>query len=421
MMDHQIQSLLQQEWQRQCNEICFIASENLVSSEVMIGQSSVATNKYAEGMVKARYYGGCDVVDQIETLAIERCRRLFGVKYVNVQPHSGASANLAVMLAVLEPGDKFMGLALSHGGHLSHGADGNVSSQVYQPSYYHVDEETGLLDYDAVRSKVLKERPKLLIAGYSAYAHDIEWKKFRQMADEVGAILLADISHISGMVAAKLLNDPAPYAHIITSTTHKSLRGPRGAIIMVPSDEQLAKKIDKAVFPGLQGGPMMHTICAKAIAFEEALSDEFIAYQRQVIANAQIMHDAFVAKGVLSVTGSAKTHQFTLDCTSIGLRGVDVESHLGALGIWVNKYPLPFDKFPMSVTGGARLGSLIVTARLFSEEDLSMLIGHMADFMLSGFGNSEGQVLRSEVVRLCLKYPIPERFPPLCKDKIGNL
>ncbi len=396
--------LIDKELARQRGGIELIASENFTSSEVIRAMGSCLTNKYAEGYPGARYYGGCEVVDQVEQLAIDRLKELFGAEYANVQPHSGAQANAAVFLACLQPGDVVLGFDLSHGGHLSHGSPVNYSGKVYRPVFYGVEKETGRIDMNKVREKALSEKPKLIICGASAYSRDWDYETFRSIADEVGALLLADIAHPAGMIAAKLLNDPLPHCHIITSTTHKTLRGPRGGIIMMGKNidnpwgrlTQKGNKIkmsailNSGVFPGMQGGPLEHVIAAKAVAFGEALKPSFTEYQTQVKKNAQVMCEALMNKGYGVVSGGTDNHLMLIDLRSKGLTGKVAEQALVAAELTVNKNMVPFDDQSPLVTSGIRIGSPAITSRGFKEAE-SIKVVEWIDEVLTNVNNSDTQ------------------------------
>lgn len=413
-------SLIQKELERQRHGIELIASENFASPQVMNAMGSCLTNKYAEGYPKARYYGGCEVVDEIEQLAIDRLKLLFGAEYANVQPHSGAQANAAVFLATLQPGDTFMGFDLAHGGHLSHGAAANYSGKVYRPVFYGVEEATGLIDMDKVEAIALREKPKMIICGASAYARDWDYERFRQIADKVGALLLADIAHPAGLIAAKLLNDPMPHCHIVTSTTHKTLRGPRGGIIMMGHNFEnpwgrttkkgelikMSSILNSGVFPGMQGGPLEHVIAAKAVAFGEALQPEFVTYGRQARANAQAMAQAFVQKGYHIVSGGTENHLMLIDLRSKGVTGKAADAALGKAHITVNKNMVPFDTQSAMVTSGIRVGTAAVTSRGFTESDCVTVV----DWMDQVITNSENESLIAdigiEVNKFMQKFPL---------------
>ena len=375
--------LIQKEMDRQRDGIELIASENFTSQAVLDAMGSCLTNKYAEGYPRRRYYGGCEVVDEIEQLAIDRLKELFGAEYANVQPHAGAQANAAVFLACLKAGDTVMGLDLAHGGHLSHGSPVNFSGKMFRPTFYGVDKETGIIDMDEVEKRALAEKPKLIVCGASAYARDWDYKRFREIADKVGAILLADIAHPAGLIAAGLLNDPMEYCHVVTSTTHKTLRGPRGGIIMVGRNfenpwglttksgkvKKMSSIFNSAVFPGMQGGPLEHVIAAKAVAFGEALQPEFKDYCKQVINNAQAMAKAFTDKGYKVISGGTDNHLMLIDMRSKGVTGKQTEEALVQADITVNKNMVPFDTESPMVTSGIRIGTAAVTTRGFTEAD----------------------------------------------------
>jgi len=400
--DKQIFDLILEEQERQIHGIELIASENFVSDQVMEAAGSVLTNKYAEGYPGKRYYGGCEVVDVIEQIAIDRAAALFGAEYVNVQPHSGSQANTAVFAACLKPGDKILGFDLSHGGHLTHGSPVNFSGKLYTPSFYGVEKETGVLNYDTIQEIASKEQPKMIIAGASAYSRDMDFKRFREIADSVGALLLADISHPSGLIAKGLLNDPIPHCHIVTTTTHKTLRGPRGGIIMMGKDfenpwglttpkgeiRMMSHVLDMAVFPGNQGGPLEHIIAAKAVAFGEALSDEFFTYQMQVQKNAKAMAAAFVKRGYHLISGGTDNHMMLIDLRNKGISGKDAEIALGKAEITVNKNMVPFDDKSPFVTSGIRVGTPAITTRGLVESDMETIVD-LIDRVLSNATNDE--------------------------------
>lgn len=377
MRDEKIFSLINEEKDRQTNGLELIASENYASEQVISAMGSILTNKYAEGLPGKRYYGGCEVVDKIEQLAIDRLCKLFNASWANVQPHSGAQANAAVFLACLNPGDKILGFDLSHGGHLTHGSPVNFSGKLYKPFFYGVKQETGLIDYDTLEETAKKERPKLIICGASAYSRDWDYARIRKVADEIGALILADISHPSGMIASKLLNDPLDFCHIVTSTTHKTLRGPRGGIIMMRENiknpyglkwkngnlKSMGALLDAAVFPGTQGGPLEHVIGAKAVAFGEAMTDEFKQYMVRVKANAKLMSELFLEKGYNIVSGGTDNHCMLIDLRSKGITGKDAEELLGKAEITVNKNMVPFDTESPFITSGIRIGTAAITTR----------------------------------------------------------
>jgi len=386
--DNLIFDLIEEEKERQLNGIELIASENFVSDQVMKAQGSVLTNKYAEGYPGKRYYGGCEIVDIVEQIAIDRAKELFGAEYVNVQPHSGSQANTAVFSVCLKPGDKILGFDLSHGGHLTHGSPVNFSGKLYQTSFYGVEKETGVLNYDKIQETATQEQPNLIIAGASAYSRDIDFKRFRQIADSVGAILLADISHPSGMIAKGILNDPLPHCHIVTTTTHKTLRGPRGGMIMMGKDfenpfgetlksgklKKMSSLLQSAVFPGNQGGPLEHVIAAKAIAFGEALTDEFLEYQIQVKENAAAMAEIFVEKGYDLISGGTDNHMMLIDLRNKNISGKDAEIALGKADITVNKNMVPFDDKSPFVTSGIRVGTAAITTRGLKQSDMEAVV-----------------------------------------------
>jgi len=400
--DKQIFDLILEEQDRQIHGIELIASENFVSDQVMEAAGSVLTNKYAEGYPGKRYYGGCEVVDVIEQIAIDRAKDLFGAEYVNVQPHSGSQANTAVYAACLKPGDKILGFDLSHGGHLTHGSPVNFSGKLYQPVFYGVDQETGVLNYDKIQEIATKEQPKMIIAGASAYSRDMDFKRFREIADSVGALLLADISHPAGLIAKGLMSDPIPHCHIVTTTTHKTLRGPRGGIIMMGKDfenpwglttpkgeiRMMSHILDMSVFPGNQGGPLEHIIAAKAVAFGEALSDEFFTYAMQVQKNAKAMAAAFVKRGYNIISGGTDNHMMLIDLRNKGISGKDAETALGKAEITVNKNMVPFDDKSPFVTSGIRVGTPAITTRGMVESDMEIIVD-LIDRVLSNHTNDE--------------------------------
>lgn len=386
--DTAIFDLIQEEKERQINGLELIASENFVSNQVMEAAGSVLTNKYAEGYPGKRYYGGCYVVDQVEQLAIDRAKELFGAEYVNVQPHSGSQANSAVFAACLKPGDKFLGFDLSHGGHLTHGSPVNFSGRLYQPVFYGVERETGRLDYDKIEEIALREKPKMIIAGASSYSREIDYKRFREIADKVDAILFADMAHPAGLIAKGILQDPVPYCHICTSTTHKTLRGPRGGIIVIGKDfdnpfgltlkdgsvRKMSSLIDSAIFPGNQGGPLEHIIAAKAVAFGEALTDNFLHYSIQVNKNAKIMAEAFMQKGYNIISGGTDNHLMLIDLRNKNISGKQAEEALGKADITVNKNMVPFDDKSPFVTSGIRIGTPAITTRGLKEDDMLVIV-----------------------------------------------
>ena len=388
MKDKQIFDLIIEEQKRQINGIELIASENFVSEQVMEAAGSILTNKYAEGYPTKRYYGGCEVVDVVEQIAIDRAKELFGVEYVNVQPHSGSQANTAVFAACLKPGDKILGFDLSHGGHLTHGSPVNFSGKIYNPSFYGVEPETGQFDYDKIQAIATKEQPKLIIAGASAYCRDMDFKRFREIADSVGAILLGDISHPAGLIAKGLMNNPIPHCHIVTTTTHKTLRGPRGGMIMMGKDfenpfglttpkgelRMMSSLLDLAIFPGNQGGPLMHIIAAKAVAFGEALTDNFLNYQIQVQKNAKAIAEAFNEKGYKLISGGTDNHMILIDLRNKNITGKEAENALVKAHITVNKNMVPFDDKSPFVTSGIRIGTPAITTRGLVESDMKVIV-----------------------------------------------
>jgi len=398
--DKQIFDLILEEQDRQIHGLELIASENFVSDEVMEAAGSVLTNKYAEGYPGKRYYGGCEVVDVIEQIAIDRAKELFGAEYANVQPHSGSQANTAVYHACLKPGDTILGFDLSHGGHLTHGSPVNFSGRLYNPVFYGVDKETGRLDYDKIQEIATKEQPKLIIAGASAYSRDMDFERFRVIADSVGAILFADISHPAGLIAKGLMNDPIPHCHIVSTTTHKTLRGPRGGLILMGKDfpnpfglttpkgeiRMMSSLLDLAVFPGNQGGPLMHIIAAKAVAFGEALTDEFFRYALQLQKNANAMADAFVKRGYDIISGGTDNHMMLIDLRNKNISGKDAENALVKAEITVNKNMVPFDDKSPFVTSGIRVGTAAVTTRGLVEEDMETIVA-LIDKVLSDHTN----------------------------------
>ena len=403
--DPTVAEIIQHELQRQRDHLELIASENFTSAAVLAAQGSVLTNKYAEGLPRKRYYGGCEYIDQVEQLAIDRAKELFGAAHANVQPHSGAQANFAVFLALLEPGDTIMGMDLSHGGHLTHGSPVNVSGKWFKVRHYGVNQETERLDYDQIRELALKERPKLIICGYSAYPRVIEFDKFRAIADEVGAYLLADIAHIAGLVATGHHPNPIPHCHVVTTTTHKTLRGPRGGLILT-NDPELGKKFDKAVFPGSQGGPLEHVIAAKAVAFGEALKPEFKTYSGQVIANAQAMAKGLSDRGFKLVSGGTDNHLMLVDLRSIGMTGKRADALLGDANITANKNTVPFDPESPFVTSGLRLGSPAVTTRGMGEAEFTEIANIIADRLLNPEDEAVKQNCLSRVASLCDRFPL---------------
>ncbi|MBD2521638.1 serine hydroxymethyltransferase [Nostoc sp. FACHB-133] len=403
--DPAIAELINDELQRQRDHLELIASENFTSAAVLAAQGSVLTNKYAEGLPGKRYYGGCEYVDKIEQLAINRAKQIFGAAHANVQPHSGAQANFAVFLSLLQPGDKIMGMDLSHGGHLTHGSPVNVSGKWFQVSHYGVSQQTEQLDYDQIRELALRERPKLLICGYSAYPRIIDFEKFRSIADEVGAYLLADIAHIAGLVASGLHPDPIPHCHVVTTTTHKTLRGPRGGLILT-SDAELGKKLDKSVFPGTQGGPLEHVIAGKAVAFGEALKPEFKTYSAQVIENARALAEQLQNRGLKLVSNGTDNHLLLVDLRSVNLTGKQADQLVSTVNITANKNTIPFDPQSPFVTSGLRLGSPAMTTRGLGVAEFTEIANIISDRLLSPDSDVVTQDCRQRVAALCDRFPL---------------
>ena len=407
--DPALGAVISGELRRQQDQIELIASENIVSRAVLETQGSVLTNKYAEGYPGKRYYGGCEVVDEAEVLAIERAKALFGCEFANVQPHSGSQANQAVFMATLTPGDTFMGMDLAAGGHLTHGKSVNQSGKWFRPVSYAVRPQDHLIDYDQAAELAMAEKPKVIIAGGSAYSRHIDFARFRQIADSVGALLMADIAHYAGLVAGGVYPNPFPYAHVVTTTTHKTLRGPRGGLILT-NDKKLAKKLDSAVFPGLQGGPLMHVIAAKAVAFGEALRPEFKAYARQVIDNARALADSLQEAGFRIVSNGTDSHLMLVDLTPKGVSGADAEIALERAGITTNKNGIPFDPLPPVQTSGIRVGTPAGTTRGFGEAEFRQVgrwIGEVLDGVAAGGDNSAVEArVRGEVLALTKRFPI---------------
>ncbi|NJW51433.1 serine hydroxymethyltransferase [Salinimicrobium oceani] len=418
--DKELFDLIEAEKERQLNGLELIASENFVSEQVLEAAGSVLTNKYAEGYPGKRYYGGCDVVDEVENLAIERLKELFNAEYANVQPHSGSQANTAVFHACMKPGDKFLGFDLSHGGHLTHGSPVNFSGKLYQPVFYGVDKETGLIDYDEVQKIAEKEQPKMIIAGASAYSREIDYKRFREIADSVGAILFADIAHPAGLIAKGLLSDPIPHCHVVSSTTHKTLRGPRGGIIMMGKDfdnpfgeklkngslKKMSALLNSGVFPGNQGGPLEHIIAAKAVAFGEALTDEFLHYTVQVKKNAKRMAEAFMKKGYDVISGGTDNHMMLIDLRNKNISGKDAEEALGKAEITVNKNMVPFDDKSPFVTSGIRIGTPAVTTRGLKEDDMDTIV-ELIDRVITNYQDEDKlEGVREDVLDLMQGRPL---------------
>ena len=404
--DPDLWKALKGELERQEDHIELIASENYTSLRVLEAQGSVLTNKYAEGYPGKRYYGGCEFVDEAETLAIERAKELFGADYANVQPHSGSSANLAVYLALCEPGDVILGMSLDHGGHLSHGTSVNYSGKTYQSFQYGLDEKTGDIDYEQVESLAKEHKPKMIIAGFSAFSGIVDWKKFRMIADEVGAYLLVDMAHVAGLVATNLYPSPVPFADVITTTTHKTLRGPRGGLILGKQNKEIEKKINSAIIPGSQGGPLMHVIAAKAVCFKEALEPEFTSYQAQVLKNANTMCQVFQERGVEIVSKGTKNHMFLVDLINKEITGKDVEESLGRANITLNKNAVPNDPQSRFVTSGLRIGTPAITTRGFKEKEASQVATWICDVLKDLNSEDEIKRVKSEVKELCKEFPV---------------
>ena len=403
--DPSIAKLINNELSRQETHLELIASENFASKAVMEAQGSVLTNKYAEGLPNKRYYGGCEHIDEIEQLAIERAKNLFGANWANVQPHSGAQANFAVFLSLLKPGDTIMGMDLSHGGHLTHGSPVNVSGKWFKTCHYEVDQRTEMLDMEAIRKKAIKNQPKLIICGFSAYPRKIDFQAFRSIADEVNAYLLADIAHIAGLVASGLHPNPIPYCDVVTTTTHKTLRGPRGGLIL-SKDEELGKKLDKAVFPGTQGGPLEHVIAAKAVAFKEASESEFKIYSQRVISNAQVLSNQLQKRGISIVSKGTDNHIVLLDLRSIGMTGKIADQLVSDIKITANKNTVPFDPESPFVTSGLRLGSAALTTRGFDEQAFEDVGNIIADRLLNPNDEDIKEKSIKKVSELCNKFPL---------------
>ena len=420
MRDQVIFDLIQEEKNRQLHGIELIASENFVSEQVMEAMGSVLTNKYAEGLPGKRYYGGCEVVDKVEQLAIDRLCQLFGASWANVQPHSGAQANAAVFLACLQPGDKILGFDLSHGGHLTHGSPVNFSGKLYRPYFYGVSKETGLVDYDLMEETAKRELPKMIICGASAYSRDWDYARIRKVADEIGALVLADISHPAGLIAAKLLNDPLEHCHIVTTTTHKTLRGPRGGVIMMRHNienpfglkwnngnlKSMGALLDAAVFPGIQGGPLEHVIASKAVAFGEALSPEYKTYMQQVQKNASVMAQEFVKLGYSIISGGTENHSMLIDLRSKGITGKDAENSLVKADITVNKNMVPFDTESPFVTSGIRIGTPAITSRGVKEYEISAIVSLIDKALMNKDNDSSLLEIRKEVNALMSARPL---------------
>ena len=404
--DDELFAAIKSENQRQEDHIELIASENYTSPRVMEAQGSLLTNKYAEGYPGKRYYGGCEYVDSAEQLAIDRAKTLFGADYANVQPHSGSQANAAVYLALLQPGDTILGMSLAHGGHLTHGSKVSASGKIYNSASYGINSESGEIDYDEVAALAKEHQPKIVVAGFSAYSRIVDWQRFRDIADSVGAYLLVDMAHIAGLVAAGLYPNPVQIADVTTTTTHKTLRGPRGGLILAKANPEIEKKLNSAVFPGFQGGPLMHVIAAKAVAFKEAMLPEFKSYQQQVIKNAQAMAKVFMARGYDVVSKGTDDHLFLVSFIDAGLTGKDVDAWLGNAFITVNKNAVPNDPQSPFVTSGIRVGTPAVTTRGFNEQDSESLATWMCDVIGSGGDETVIETVREKVKAICQTYPV---------------
>ena len=404
--DDALWAAMQAEDQRQQDHIELIASENYTSPRVMQAQGSQLTNKYAEGYPGKRYYGGCEHVDVVEQLAIDRAKQLFGADYANVQPHSGSQANAAVYMALLEPHDTVLGMSLAHGGHLTHGAKVNFSGKIYHAVQYGLNPETGEIDYDEVQRMANEYQPKMIVAGFSAYSLIVDWKRMREIADSIGAYLFVDMAHVAGLVAAGLYPNPIPHAHVVTTTTHKTLRGPRGGLILAAANPELEKKLNSVVFPGIQGGPLMHVIAAKAVAFQEALEPEFVDYQKQVLANARAMVHVFQSRGYSIVSGKTDDHLFLLSLIDKGLTGKAADAALGAAHITVNKNAVPNDPQSPFVTSGIRIGTPAITSRGFKETEARQ-VAHWVCDILDDIENPEVSArVKRQVAELCAAFPV---------------
>ena len=417
--DPELASAMEHERQRQEDHIELIASENYASPCVLEAQGSVLTNKYAEGYPGKRYYGGCEFVDIAERLAIERARELFGADYANVQPHSGSQANAAVFLALLQPGDTILGMSLAHGGHLTHGAKVNFSGKLFNAFQYGIDESSGEIDYEQVGALAREHRPRMIVAGFSAYSRIIDWQKFRDIADEVGAYLVVDMAHVAGLVAAGVYPSPVSIADVVTSTTHKTLRGPRGGIILARENAELTKKLNSLVFPGTQGGPLMHVIAAKAVAFLEAMQPGFVEYQQQVVANARLMTEVLTERGFRIVSGGTDNHLFLLDLIDKDITGKDADAALGRANITVNKNAVPNDPRSPFVTSGLRLGTPAITTRGFGPDEVTTMTHWIAD-ILGDISNEEMiDRVRGQVLELCGRFPVYRAAPAAARAAAG--
>lgn len=404
--DNLLWNAMVDERQRQEDHLELIASENYVSPRVLRAQGSLLTNKYAEGYPGKRYYGGCESVDVVEQLAISRAKELFSADYANVQPHSGSQANAAAMMALLEPGNLILGMALPHGGHLTHGSSVNFSGKVYRAIHYGLDLKTGLIDYDALEAQALEHRPQLIIAGFSAYSQILDWARFRSIADKAGSFLMADMAHVAGLVAAGLYPSPIPYADVVTTTTHKTLRGPRGGLILAKANEVLEKKLNSAVFPGNQGGPLMHVIAAKAVAFFEALQPSFKLYQHQVVVNAKAMANELMRLGYTIVSGGTENHLLLLDLIDKNLTGKEADCALGRANITVNKNAVPNDPLSPFITSGLRLGTPAVTTRGFKEKEILLITSWIAEVLANHNDDRILHRVKSDVIDLSREFPV---------------
>ena len=404
--DPELWKSIEQESKRQEDHIELIASENYTSQRVLEAQGSVLTNKYAEGYPRKRYYGGCEYVDLAEELAIERAKELFKADYVNVQPHSGSSANAAVFLALCKPGDVILGMSLDHGGHLTHGAKANFSGKNFEAYQYGLDSETGEIDYDQVRSLANEHKPKLIVAGFSAYSGIVDWKRFREIADDIGSYLLVDMAHVAGLVATDCYPNPVPHADVVTTTTHKTLRGPRGGLILARENEDISKKLNSAVFPGSQGGPLMHVIAAKAMCFKEALEPDFKDYQIQVKNNAKMMCETFMERGVDIVSRGTENHMFLVDLINKGITGKDADTAIGRSNITVNKNAVPNDPQSPFVTSGLRIGTPAITTRGFKEEEAKLVANWISDILEDLQNEKVINKVKSEVKNICENFPV---------------
>ncbi|MGD9340176.1 MAG: serine hydroxymethyltransferase [Chromatiales bacterium] len=417
--DPELASAMEHERQRQEDHIELIASENYASPCVLEAQGSVLTNKYAEGYPGKRYYGGCEFVDIAERLAIERARELFGADYANVQPHSGSQANVAVFLALLQPGDTILGMSLAHGGHLTHGAKVNFSGKLFNAFQYGIDEGSGEVDYEQVAALAREHRPRMIVAGFSAYSRIIDWQKFRDIADEVGAYLVVDMAHVAGLVAAGVYPSPVSIADVVTSTTHKTLRGPRGGIILARENAELTKKLNSLVFPGTQGGPLMHVIAAKAVAFLEAMQPGFVEYQQQVVANARLMTEVLTERGFRIVSGGTDNHLFLLDLIDKDITGKDADAALGRANITVNKNAVPNDPRSPFVTSGLRLGTPAITTRGFGPDEVTTMTHWIADILEDISSEEMIDRVRGQVLELCGRFPVYRAAPAAARAAAG--